>query len=296
MRTSSKKKKGRKKRRSARGNRLVTNGRTDNDQSIIEQTFRVLGGYTASTSGGTATTTETDLSPSSWGTRGLAMSDLYTYYRITGLDIEFHFHPGFNTTATQAMYMPGNTSWYAAINYAPKSTFSSPTTASQMVDFPHMIWSQDAGDNKMSLNVSRADLMKHSQFKWFKTVSTGSDDPEFTQVCLEVLSVPVAGVTIASVADTILNFRVEFTGSVDPSLIPMIIKDRYYEKWKKDEAEDDLKNKVHDLESEGFLITPSSRVPSPRVAFNKLSVPPILVSSSFTPARNMRVQKDDKKS
>jgi hypothetical protein len=223
----------------------------DVDEKIYVDTFRVYGGYTSSTTGGTATVNETDLVPSQWGTRGVAMADLFRRYRITGIDIEFHFHPGFVNTATQAMYMPGNVSWFAAISYTSISTFTAPTTASHMVDFPHVAWSQDNSARIMRINLTRSDLKQHQTFNWYNTATTGSGANEYTQLALEVLSQPVANLTTASVLDMIINLRVEFTESVDPALIPSLMKSRYYEKWKEEEVKE-LKD------CKDFIVLPSS--------------------------------------
>lgn len=197
------------------------NGSHDPDVEIFRTTFRINSSpYTASNTNGTVIVNELDLSPSNWGPRGVAFADLYQKYRIEAIQIRMRFHPGFTTTATQAMYMPGNCTWMAGIYYSSSSTFTAPTTISQMTDLPHMVWSQDCPPQSMLIKIGRKDLMKHLSSPWYQTAGTGADNLELIQLAFELAGVPYQNTTNAAAADVIIDMDVAFTGPVDPALIP----------------------------------------------------------------------------
>jgi len=191
------------------------------DQRITRIGIRVVALGNASATIGTVTNTEIDLSPPNWGARGVAFADLYQKYRIVGLMVRARMHPGFSTTVQQALWMAGNTSWYMAIYYGPKSTFTAPTTVANFIDFPHLVFANDAPPGKLSMKVSREDLMAHINQDWLQTAATGETDPETIQLCLEILSIPFSGMTQAAQLEIVIDLDIEFTGSVDPALIPL---------------------------------------------------------------------------
>lgn len=203
----------------------------DPDQAVFNTTFRFNGTAAASNTALTPTITVLDYAPSAWGARGVAFADLYQKYRIVGFRARFHMHPAIqlSTVATQTygLWMPGNCSWYAGVYYGPSSTFTAPTTVANFLDFPHLTWRNDNHPGTMSLRVTRGDLKKHMKQPWLQTVLTGETNPDFTQICFMVLSLPRNGTSSAAAIDWIIDLDVEFTGSVDPALIPKIMFERY---------------------------------------------------------------------
>jgi len=189
----------------------------DRSTKITKVTFRLAAAsFTSSTTGGTVTVTETQIYPANFGARGLALSDLFQYYRIVGIRITGLAHPGFISVGTAA----GNTSWYLGVNLAPISTYTAPTTVSNFIDTPHMCIMQDFSPNRLMLTMNRRDLMRNMPQKWLKTVATGVNDEEYIQGAFTVLSVPNGTLTISSVLELTLEFDVEFAGPIDPALIP----------------------------------------------------------------------------
>jgi len=203
-------------------------GTNDPDQSIFKTDFRVMNGsFTASNTAATFAITEVDLNPSAWGTRGVAFADLYEKYRIVDLQIDLLANPGLTTTATQAMYMPGNCNWYIGAYYSSSGTFTTPTTVAQFCDFPHFAWSTDQQPKTLRFHLGRRDLMKHMISPWLQTVSTGVTSIELCQLCISVASLTLHATTNPSTSSILLNYAVEFTGSVDPALIPGRVMKRY---------------------------------------------------------------------
>jgi len=209
--------------------RISTNdGSYDRDQKINTQTFRIFSAVTAaSNTAATFVNTEIDLSPASWGSRGVAFADLFQTYRIVGLAVKLNLSPGMVTTATQAMYMPGNCFWLMGLYYGPSSTFTVPSSMTQMVDLPHQVNGMD-NNRFLSLTVNRGDLLRHTKQRWYQTAHTGvGSELEYTQLCLEIASSPFYTTTSAADANLVIDLVVQFSGSVDPADIPLRIFKRY---------------------------------------------------------------------
>lgn len=199
----------------------VFNGTRDEDQKVFRADFRLYAPpSSASNTAGALSFTEIDLSPPNWGARGIAFADLYSKYRIVGLQARLGPRPGLTTTATSAMYMPGNATWYMAIYYGPSTTFTAPVALTTFIDLPHLTWSNDRS-TRILLRMSRSDCMRHLEHKWLQTASSGTGgQTETTQFCLEIVASTEAATTVQAAADLVIDFQVEFTGSVDPALIP----------------------------------------------------------------------------
>lgn len=196
-------------------------GSYDPDQRSIEANFRIFGAVNiASNTAGTVTLTEIDIAPSNWGARGIAFADLYQKFRIKHMQVSLSLHPGTYNVATVSMYMPGNCTWGMGVYYGPSNTFTAPATLTTFVDFPHFC---HANDNRSSLTmkIGSADMRKHTNFKWYQTASTGIDNIELIPLCVEIVNVPYLATTQPATADLFIDLCVEFTGSVDPALIPL---------------------------------------------------------------------------
>lgn len=190
----------------------------DPTERTRKETFRVAPtAISASITGGTITVTEFDayFVNTFMGARGMAFADLFQLYRIVGFRVK-----GFAHCASSGTANPGNTSWYIAVAFAPSSTYTAPATIGAFCDFPHMVWCADFSPNSLSLRIGRRELLSRMAFKWMKTVSTGSTDPEYKQFCMTVVSQPSNSVTIASVLDLIMEIDVEFASPIDPNLLP----------------------------------------------------------------------------
>jgi hypothetical protein len=189
----------------------------DRSDQTFKTTFRLApAAFISDTSAGTVTTTETSMVPSGFGARGVAFADLFQYYRIVGMRINGQAHMGANAT----YQMQGNCSWYLGVNLAPLSTYSAPTSVANFIDSPHIAWTQDFNPNSISLAMSRQQLLRQLPLKWLKTASTGVNDEELIQGTFTVISVPKLAVTIASILEIIVEYDVEFSGPIDPALIP----------------------------------------------------------------------------
>jgi len=194
-------------------------GPFDVTNRIVRESFRIFTTHTASVTGGVLVNNETDMYPVNWGSRGVAFADLYQLYRIVDMKVSYHFHPAYSNGATVAMYQPGLTLWMAAIYYGPKSTFTAPTSTTQFVDFPHLTVTTDA--KSMVMIIPHRDLMARTRGQWYATAVTGGDDVETIQLTLEDISVTTNTVIVASIASIVIELEVEFTGAVDPALIPL---------------------------------------------------------------------------
>jgi len=157
----------------------------DFDQRIVKESFRLFSTGASSTAADTVIISETDYNPTNFGGRGIAFADLYQFYRIVEFQAVMHFHPGINTTATTVLNYSGMTLWGMGVFYAPKSTYTAPTTSTEFVDLPHVVIGSDSGGT-LTCRLNRNDLLKHMPQKWCRTASTGVDDTLYTQFCFLV--------------------------------------------------------------------------------------------------------------
>lgn len=254
----------------------------DLDQQIVMTTFRLIGSFASGTSGGSVTNSEIDLSPPNWGARGIAFADLYQKYRITYVNFRGWAFPGQNNTATQAVFMPGNCSYFVAAYYGPKSTFTAPSSITNFVDFPHLHWMTDGGRSVLNMEITERDLRSHQSIAWYQTAPTGSADPDNVQLCIELLNQPNLTTTSAAMMNFTIDLTVEFTGSVDPALIPSRAR-----ALRGETKQEDVKQSVQD---DFVHLAPTGLKPSPRENISTIDLARLTLARTF-----VRVQQKKKR-
>jgi hypothetical protein len=189
----------------------------------MNQTVRERGRTATSvTISGTANTyvlNELGLSLNNFGTRSLALGDIFGEWKLVKLSITMASPGTVVNTATQAVSYIGNAVggvYYTALT---PSEYSAPTTVATTVDFPLFSWGNSL--EKISLVVHGKDVTTPTP--WLLTNATGVTDSFSTlagTVGLWTLSGASSGAQGSFVA--IFDWVIDFKGPMDPATLPKV--------------------------------------------------------------------------
>jgi len=193
-------------------------GSTSAANKITSVFFRVLG--TAYVASGTAATTiintPVNAQVSGMGARGVALGDLFAFYRIVGFKATLRFHPGYSNSVPQI----GNVSYYMGLTFEPSTGFTAPANISQLIDFPFFKWIQDDPSKEIVIKIGRKQLLSSMPYDWLKTTTTGVNDEDYIQFSWFIASNTYAASTGVGSVECIYEYHVEFRGDIDPALNP----------------------------------------------------------------------------
>lgn len=196
-------------------------GVTNSDRIVPLHVRFNISSSASSLTGGTVVVNQTDFEIANFGARAVSLADNFTFFRIVKFRFTGRAHPGASTTP-----FLGYISWYCAVAFAPKSGYTAPTTIPQMLDFPHLSWTQDFSPNRISINIGRSELLGAMPYEWLKTTHTGVNDEDYVQLSFVTMSQPYQTLTLAGLLEGVCDLDLEFRGDVDPALNPRITGER----------------------------------------------------------------------
>jgi len=189
---------------------------------IVRDHFKTASTKTSSTTAATFSLFQDEIQVSFLGLRGVAMGDLFLYYRVVGLRITVVPH---GMVITGGNLVTQGCDWVICCAFTPKDAFTAPTTNfTNMIDFPHFRLFLDYPVKPFEFYIGREELLSSMPYEWLKTTSTGvTEDENYKQLTIMTASLPLFNSTSSGTPSSIhliYDFEVEFRGDVSPALIP----------------------------------------------------------------------------
>jgi len=186
---------------------------------ISKASFRIFGTQrVASTTAATVVIgAPVNVQIANMGARGVALGDLFSFWRLVDFNINLKFHPGYSSSVPQI----GNVTWFFYVVFAPATGFTNPTTVTELIDLPHLKWEHDDPSKGMHCRIGRSELLSSMPYEWLKTTATGVNDEDYIQMCFFISSSTYATSTGAGACEHVIDYTCEFRGTIDPADNPL---------------------------------------------------------------------------